>query len=90
VLVTAVPWLGQFVPMCTTHFGCAWIYIAAAGNELAKLGLCVINADNNTLHVQGDAGLPGSHVGAPKKNNRKKWGAEEEERHSGLLTKKPR
>jgi hypothetical protein len=38
--------------------------------------------------VQGDAGHPGYQGGGPEKNNRKKWRAEEEERHKGLLTQK--
>jgi hypothetical protein len=33
------------------------------------------------LHVQGDAGHPGH-----QKKNWKKWRAEEEERHKGMLT----
>jgi cytochrome c biogenesis protein ResB len=37
------------------------------------------------LHVQGDAGYQGD---GPEKNNRKKWRAEEEERHKGSLTTK--
>ena len=31
VLVTSRPWLGLLLPMCTSHFACAWIYISAAG-----------------------------------------------------------
>jgi hypothetical protein len=38
--------------------------------------------------VQGVAGHPGYQGGGPKKNNRKKWRAEEEERHKGSLTQK--
>jgi hypothetical protein len=37
--------------------------------------------------VQGDADLPSYQGGGPKKNNRKKWRAEEE-RHKGSLAKK--
>jgi hypothetical protein len=40
------------------------------------------------LHVQGDAGHPSKQGGGPKKNNRKKWRAKEEERHRGSLTQK--
>jgi hypothetical protein len=32
VLMSSVPWLGQWLPMCDTHFSCAWVYIAAAGS----------------------------------------------------------
>jgi hypothetical protein len=32
--------------------------------------------------------IPVSKVVDPKKNNRKKWRAKEEERHKGLLTQK--
>jgi hypothetical protein len=35
--------------------------------------------------VQGDAGHPGEQGGGPKKNNQKKWRAEEEEWHKGPL-----
>jgi hypothetical protein len=38
--------------------------------------------------VQGDAGHPDYQGGGPKKNNWKKWRAEEEERHKGSLTPK--
>jgi hypothetical protein len=39
--------------------------------------------------VQGDAGHPGEQGSGPKKNNGKKWRAEEEEeRHKGQLAKK--
>ena len=31
ILVSSVPWLAQFLPICSTHFACAWIYIAAVG-----------------------------------------------------------
>ena len=30
-LVSEVPWLALFLPICSTHFACAWIYIAAVG-----------------------------------------------------------
>jgi hypothetical protein len=39
------------------------------------------------LHVQGVDGHPGLQGGGPKKKNRKKWRAQEEERHNGLLTR---
>jgi hypothetical protein len=32
--------------------------------------------------------IPGKQGGGPEKNNWKKWRAEEEERHKGLLTPK--
>ena len=37
ILLSDVPWLGQFIPMCSTHFACAWIYIAAAGTSFGPL-----------------------------------------------------
>ncbi len=36
------PWLGQFLPMCTSHFACAWIYITVAGTTFIKLSTLVI------------------------------------------------
>jgi hypothetical protein len=38
--------------------------------------------------VQGDAGHPGEQGDGPKKNNRKKWRAMDEERQKGSLTPK--
>jgi hypothetical protein len=38
--------------------------------------------------VQGVSGHPSKQSGGPKKNNWKKWRAEEEERHKGSLTPK--
>jgi hypothetical protein len=38
------------------------------------------------LHVQGDVGHPVNKVVDPKRTIGKKWRAEEEERHKGLLT----
>jgi hypothetical protein len=40
------------------------------------------------LYVQGDAGHPSYQSGGQEKNIQKKWRADEEERHKGLLTQK--
>jgi hypothetical protein len=37
VLVTSRPWLGLFLPICTSHFACAWIYIAAIGKTFTAV-----------------------------------------------------